>query len=88
MLVGYAWTSTTDQKAGLDAQERNLKATGTEKVYGEQASGATHRVKLDAALSYLREGGALIVTKPDRLARSTADLLAIEKDLTNVASAW
>jgi DNA invertase Pin-like site-specific DNA recombinase len=32
---------------------------------------------LEAALDYTRDGDVLVVTKPDRLARSTADLLAI-----------
>src|SRR5947209_3578222 len=35
MLVGYARTSTTDQKAGLDAQERDLRAAGADKVFTE-----------------------------------------------------
>jgi DNA invertase Pin-like site-specific DNA recombinase len=38
MLVGYARTSTEDQKAGLAAQERDLKAAGCEKVFAEQVS--------------------------------------------------
>jgi DNA invertase Pin-like site-specific DNA recombinase len=36
MLVGYARTSTTDQTAGLAAQERDLRAAGADKVYAEQ----------------------------------------------------
>ena len=38
MLVGYARTSTIDQKAGLVAQERDLRAAGTERVFTEQVS--------------------------------------------------
>ena len=82
MLVGYARTSTTDQQAGLQAQERDLKAAGCEKVFSEQVSSVAQRDKLQACLDFVREGDAVVVTKPDRLARSTADLLAIEADLS------
>jgi len=82
MLIGYARTSTVDQKAGLDAQARDLCAAGAEKVFSEQVSSVAQRDTLKACLDYLREGDALVVTKPDRLARSTASLLAIEADLS------
>lgn len=39
MKIGYARTSTTEQMAGLEAQERELKAAGCAKVYSEQISG-------------------------------------------------
>ncbi|MCV0381549.1 recombinase family protein [Nitratireductor sp.] len=81
-LVGYARTSTTDQKAGLEAQLRNLEAAGCTKVFHEELSAiATKRPELGRAMEYLREGDRLIVTKPDRLARSTADLLQIATTL-------
>ena len=82
MIVGYARTSTTDQQAGLDAQLRDLKAAGAEKVYDEKMSSFAQRAKLAECLAFLREGDALVVTKPDRLARSTAELLTIEADLS------
>jgi DNA invertase Pin-like site-specific DNA recombinase len=82
MLVGYARTSTTDQRAGLEAQERDLRAAGAEKVWSEQVSSVAQRGALKSCLEFLREGDALVVTKPDRLARSTAELLAIEADLS------
>jgi DNA invertase Pin-like site-specific DNA recombinase len=82
MLIGYARTSTTDQRAGLEAQERDLRAAGAEKVFAEQVSSVATRSKLAECLAYLRDGDVLIVTKPDRLARSTAELLAIEADLS------
>ncbi|MFL5282435.1 MAG: recombinase family protein [Rhodopila sp.] len=82
MLVGYARTSTEDQKAGLEAQERDLKAAGCQKMFAEQASSVAQRDKLKAMLDFVREGDAVVVTKPDRLARSTAELLAIEADLS------
>jgi DNA invertase Pin-like site-specific DNA recombinase len=78
MQVGYARTSTVQQQAGLDAQERDLRAAGCKKLFSEQLSSvAAKRPVLDQALAFLREGDLLVVTKPDRLARSTADLLAI-----------
>src|ERR1700712_5546406 len=82
MIVGYARTSTTDQNAGLAAQERDLRAAGAEKIYAEQVSSIAQRAKLAECLSFMREGDALCVTKPDRLARSTAELLTIEADLS------
>jgi DNA invertase Pin-like site-specific DNA recombinase len=73
-LVGYARTSTTDQRAGLDAQVRDLKAVGCRKVFSEQASAVGQRAQLDAALDYCRDGDTLVVTKLDRLARSARHL--------------
>jgi DNA invertase Pin-like site-specific DNA recombinase len=82
MLVGYARTSTADQVAGLEAQERDLKAVGVEKVFTEAVSSVAQRAALKACLEFLREGDVLVVTRPDRLARSTAELLTIEADLS------
>src|SRR2546421_2797402 len=74
MHIGYARTSTAEQEAGLKAQERDLRAAGCQKVFSERVSSVARRERLDAALDYVREGDMLIVTRPDRLARSTADL--------------
>jgi DNA invertase Pin-like site-specific DNA recombinase len=82
VLVGYARTSTTEHNAGLEGQERDLRAAGCERVYSEQVSSVAKRVKLAEALGFLRHGDVLVVTKPDRLARNTAELLTIEADLT------
>jgi len=82
MIVGYARTSTSDQTAGLAAQERELTAMGAERLYSEQVSSVAHRSRLYDCLSFLRDGDLLVVTKPDRLARSTAELLDIETDLS------
>lgn len=77
-VIGYARTSTLDQTAGLEAQVRDLEAAGCGKVYREQVSSVdAHRPELKAALDYLRQGDTFIVTKPDRLCRSTRDLLDI-----------
>ena len=81
MLVGYARTSTLEQAAGLAAQRRDLKAAGCEKIFAEQVSSVAARAKLTTALEFVREGDVLVVTKPDRLARSTRNLLDIVDDL-------
>ena len=76
--IGYARTSTIDQKAGMEAQERDLKAAGCTRVFAEHLSSVdAQRPELARALDYLREGDSFVVTKPDRLARSTKDLLTI-----------
>jgi DNA invertase Pin-like site-specific DNA recombinase len=82
MIVGYARTSTTDQTAGLAAQERDLMAAGAERVFSEQVSSVASRDRLKECLSFLRDGDVLMVSKPDRLARSTAELLTLEADLS------
>ena len=81
MLIGYARTSTTDQEAGFEAQIRDLKALGIEKVFKEQVSSVGQRAELTAALEFVRDGDTLVVTKLDRLARSTRDLLKIVDQL-------
>ena len=82
MMIGYARTSTAEQHAGLDAQKRDLLAAGAEKMFAEQVSSMAARAELTACLRFLREGDVLVVTKPDRLARSTQELLTIEADLS------
>jgi DNA invertase Pin-like site-specific DNA recombinase len=77
MLVGYARTSTVEQVAGFEAQERDLKAAGCEKVFAEQVSSVAQRAELERAIDYLRDGDVLVVTKLDRLARSIRDLWVI-----------
>jgi DNA invertase Pin-like site-specific DNA recombinase len=74
VLVGYARTSTTEQRAGLEAQLRDLRAAGCAKVFQEQVSSVGERAQLEAALDYVREGDTLVVTKLDRLARSARGL--------------
>jgi DNA invertase Pin-like site-specific DNA recombinase len=74
VLVGYARTSTTEQRAGLEAQLRELKSTGCAKIFKEQVSSIGERAQLGAALEYVREGDTLVVTKLDRLARSARGL--------------
>jgi len=77
VLVGYARTSTVDQDAGYEAQQRDLKAAGCTKIFAEQVSSVAERAQLNAAIDYLREGDVLIATKLDRLARSMRHLLQL-----------
>ena len=55
---------------------QDLTAAGIERIFDEQVSSAAKRVKLAECLAFMREGDVLTVTKPDRLARSTAELLS------------
>ena len=74
MIYGYARVSTDGQS--LDAQVKQLRAAGAEKVFKETASGAkTERAELARAIRRLDDGDTLLVTRLDRLARSTRDLL-------------
>lgn len=77
MLIGYARTSTAEQTAGFEVQQEMLLATGCTRTFAEMVSLVAVRDQLDAALEYVREGDTLVVTKLDRLARSTTDLLSI-----------
>jgi DNA invertase Pin-like site-specific DNA recombinase len=79
MNVGYARTSTIEQAAGFEAQLKRLKKVGCEKVFKEQVSSVGEREQLQAALDYIRDGDTLVVTKLDRLARSTSDLLRVNE---------
>lgn len=79
MKVGYARTSTIDQVAGLEAQQRELAEAGCEKVFVEQVSSVDVRAReqLAEALEFIRDGDIIVVTKLDRLARSVAHLLEV-----------
>lgn len=82
MLVGYARTSTLEQEAGFEAQLRDLKAAGCEKIFKEQLSAVKDdRVELERALEWVREGDVLVVTKLDRFARSVQNLLDMVQHL-------
>ena len=72
--IGYARVSTDGQT--MDAQLSALRDLGCERVFSEKESGAkTDRQQLARAIATLTDGDTLIVTKLDRLARSTRDLL-------------
>jgi DNA invertase Pin-like site-specific DNA recombinase len=75
-VYGYARVSTNGQD--LSAQDAELHGAGCVKVYREKASGAkTDRPELAKAIRRLEQGDVLVVTRLDRLARSTRDLLNV-----------
>jgi DNA invertase Pin-like site-specific DNA recombinase len=79
-MYGYARVSTRDQD--LVAQDAELRAAGCAKVFKEKVSGAkTDRPELAKAIRRLEEGDVLVVTRLDRLARSTRDLLNVLDEL-------
>lgn len=76
MIFGYARVSTDGQT--LDAQREALKAAGAETLFAETISGArSDRRELGRMLARLAAGDVVLVTRLDRLARSTRDLLNI-----------
>jgi DNA invertase Pin-like site-specific DNA recombinase len=78
---GYARVSTNGQD--LAAQEAELMAAGCAKVFKEKVSGAkTDRAELAKLLRTIGSGDVLMVTRLDRLARSTRDLLNMIAALT------
>ena len=79
--VAYCRVSSTDQN--LDAQLAAVKTAGATKIFREKESGANEaRPQLKACLDYLREGDELIVTRADRIARSSQHLLSTLNSLT------
>ena len=83
MKIGYARTSTIEQEAGFEAQMRELEKVGCEKIFREQVSSVARREQLEAAIDYVRDGDTLVVTKLDRLARSTRHLGELMDSLSN-----
>lgn len=80
MKIGYARVSTKDQE--LEIQSTRLAKAGCELFFEEKISGALkRRPQLEKLLSQLRKDDVLVVTKLDRLARSTAELLRIAETL-------
>ena len=78
-LVGYARVSSIGQR--LDVQVAKLQHC--DKLFEEHTSGSTAtRPHLGACLDYVREGDTLVVTRLDRLARSTWHLCQIAEVLT------
>jgi DNA invertase Pin-like site-specific DNA recombinase len=75
-VYGYARVSTDGQT--LSSQDAQLHAAGCAKVYSEKISGArSDRPELAKVLKRLGDGDVLMVTRLDRLARSTRDLLNV-----------
>jgi DNA invertase Pin-like site-specific DNA recombinase len=83
MIYGYARVSTDGQS--VDAQVKQLRAAGCAQVFRETVSGAqSNRAQFARAVAQLGKGDVLTVTRLDRLARSTRDLLNV---LDTVATA-
>lgn len=93
-VYGYARVSTDGQT--LDAQRAALRTAGCEQIFAEKVSGVvTDRKALARSIDALSAGDTLIVTRLDRLARSTRDLLNILHTVTSkgagfksLADAW
>lgn len=67
----------------LDMQLQSLKDYGCTKIFREKASGAdSERVQLQRLIKSLSKGETVVVTRIDRLARSTFDLFGIIKEIT------
>lgn len=85
MLIGYARVSTNDQDLAL--QRAALKAAGCRRTYEEKVSGARRdRPELGCMLDQLREDEVVVVTRLDRFARSTRDLLEIAERLNELGA--
>jgi DNA invertase Pin-like site-specific DNA recombinase len=83
--IGYARVSSASQS--YDVQEAQLIAAGCSIVRAEKQSGSadnlTNRSELAICIEFLRPGDTLTVCKPDRLARSTRDLLNLVSKITD-----
>ena len=94
MRLGYARVSTDDQT--LDRQRERLREAGCERLFEEKVSGARRdRPELARLLDQLRRDDVVVVTRLDRLARSTSNLLEIaeairakEAGLLSLAEPW
>jgi DNA invertase Pin-like site-specific DNA recombinase len=83
--VGYARVSSTGQDLAVQLE----KLAGCDKIFKEKRSRVdTGRPELKRCLEYLREGDTLLVTKIDRLARSTSDLYRIISELADKGVAF
>lgn len=73
-VVGYARVSSRDQN-----EARQIEALGeVDRLYSDKASGKNaDRPELEALIGYVRDGDTVLVKSPDRLARSTKDLLTL-----------
>ena len=87
MIYGYARVSTDGQS--LESQLERLKSAGCERLFSETASGAkTERRELRKCIAKLASGDILVVTRLDRLARSTRDLLNVLAEVSERGAAF
>jgi DNA invertase Pin-like site-specific DNA recombinase len=86
-VLGYARVSTRDQD--LSGQLQALTAAGAAKVYREKISGArADRPQLAKLMASLQPGDILVVTKLDRLGRSTRELLDLIERISRAGAAF
>ena len=84
-IYGYARVSTEDQTLGL--QQTELQDKGCNKIFAEKISGArSDRPQLTKLLKALKPGDVVVVTKLDRLARSTVDLQNILQSIKTASA--
>lgn len=82
MKIGYARISTREQAVSLDNQKKTLLDYGCERIFEDVASGSRAlRPGLMDTLNYAREGDTIIVTRLDRLGRTTLDTLRTVQEL-------
>jgi DNA invertase Pin-like site-specific DNA recombinase len=85
MIYGYARVSSSGQARdgnGLEVQQAALRDAGAENIYSEHFTGVSRsRPELDKLLGVLKEGDTLVVTKLDRIARSTMHGLSLVEEL-------
>ena len=75
MLIGYARTSTSNQKYSLEDQIEKLTSKGCEKIFSEEISSvSSNRPEFEKSLEFARGGDTLVVTTLSRFARSISDL--------------
>lgn len=68
----------------MNSQIDALKSVGCERIFSEKVSGRKYkRTKLDNCLDYLRSGDTLVITKLDRLGRTTRQLIDLSQHLEN-----
>ena len=88
MLIGYARTSTSNQKYSLDDQIEKLTSKGCEKIFSEEISSASSNCfEFEKSLEFGRDGDTLVVTALNRFARSISDLRK-NSDHTDNWVAW
>ena len=75
-MAAYGYARVSSDGQSLEAQEDVLKAAGAQRIFAEKQSGMkTDRAALARCVASLKPGDLLLVTKLDRLARSSRDLL-------------
>lgn len=85
MIYGYARVSSDMQSrygTSLDEQERVIREAGAEKIYIDAYTGTKmHRPEFDKLMDAIRDGDTLIVTKMDRIGRTTEGIVSLIKSL-------